>query len=813
MKISYNWLCDYLPSAKGFPIELTPEKLSTILTGIGLEVENLEKVEAVRGGLEGLIIGEVMEVSPHPNADKLKLTRVNIGKPETLSIVCGANNVATGQKVVVAPVGCTIYPVTGETVIIKNAKIRGEESQGMLCAEDEIGLGSSHSGIMVLQNGAVPGIAAADYFRLQDDWVFEIGLTPNRMDAMSHLGVARDICAYSNHHYDTQLQVRIPDVNDFKVDSHELPIEVKIENQLACPRYAGVSLSHVRLAQSPEWIQRRLKAIGLRPINNVVDITNFVLHECGQPLHAFDADAISGQSVIVKNLPQDTLFVTLDEKERKLDAEDLIICNAKEGMCIAGVFGGLYSGVKTGTTRIFLESACFQPASIRRTSLRQGLRTDAATRFEKGTDISNVLFALQRAALLMKELAGARIASNIVDVYPAPKQKTKISFSYAYLKKLSGKDYDSTAVKRILENLGFSISKTDREGLILEVPFSKPDISVPADVVEEIMRIDGLDNVQIPSTITITPSSTGKPEKKLAEEKIATYLAGNGFREICTNSITNSKYFTAYPQGQLVKMLNNLSAELDVMRPSMLETGLESIAYNLNRKNEDLFLFEFGKVYSLHHDQYKESRQLCLYLTGNKHPASWMHPPQAVDIYFLKGILQNILRLVGINDYLITEDDSVQLEMGMQITFHQQPLMSFGSVKQSLLEAFDVRQPLWYAQIKWEDVLELIANNDISYQEIPRYPSVRRDLALILDKKVGFAEVEKTAKAAKIKSLQQIQLFDVFESEKIGSQKKSYAISFLFQDMDKTLTDKEIDASMQRLMKFFTNNLKAEIRK
>lgn len=659
MTISYNWLCDYLPEA------IEPEKLSKILTSIGLEVESLEKYESIKGGLAGLVIGEVLETSQHPNADKLKLTKVNIGAAEPLQIVCGAANVAAGQKVVVATIGTTIYPVGGDPLTMKLAKIRGVESQGMICAEDEIGVGTSHDGILVMPADARVGSPAADHFKPYSDWIYEIGLTPNRMDAMSHYGVARDVCAYLTHHI-AEARVRTPFTNGFSIDNTSLPIKVTVENTEACPRYAGVSISGVTVGESPKWLKDRLVAIGLRSINNIVDITNFILHETGQPLHAFDADAITGGQVIVKNLPSGTPFVTLDEKERKLDAGDLMICNAQEGMCIAGVFGGWKSGVTATTKNIFLESAWFHPVSIRKTSVRHELRTDAATRFEKGVDISHTVHVLKRAALLIKEIAGGSISSEIVDVYPDPRPKAEVSLKNHYLKKLSGKNYHADAIKRILLSLGFEIVREGLDELRVAVPYSKPDISIPADIVEEILRIDGLDNIEIPSTITISPAVEALGQKESLKDKIATYLVGQGFTEILTNSITNSKYFDEEVLAVTVKMINNLSEELNVLRPSMLETGLESIAYNLNRRNQNLQFFEIGKTYHTKAvGEYVETEHLCLYITGNDHEDSWREKGRSNDFYRLKGLATALFNLSGIGNLQFEKADSDGLVLNL----------------------------------------------------------------------------------------------------------------------------------------------------
>ncbi|MGO4289791.1 phenylalanine--tRNA ligase subunit beta [Chitinophaga sp. RAB17] len=809
MTISYNWLCDYLP------VKPTPEELSTILTRIGLEVEHLEKFEAVKGSLAGLVIGEVLTAEKHPNADKLRLTTVNTGNGEPLHIVCGAPNVAVGQKVVVAPIGTTIYPLGGEPLTMKKAKIRGEESQGMICAEDEIGLGNSHDGIMVLDASLQPGTPASEVFKPANDYIYEIGLTPNRMDAMSHIGVAKDVCAFLNNIENThKYQVKLPEIKALPKAATPLPISVTVENTDACPRYSGISITGIQVAPSPEWLKAKVTAIGVRSINNIVDITNFILHETGQPLHAFDVAAIKGNAVIVKNLPTGTPFITLDEKERKLDATDLMICNgAGEGMSIAGVFGGLHSGVSDTTHSIFLESAIFSAGGIRTTSFRHGLRTDAASRFEKGVDISNAVFALQRAAGLICELGGGQVASDIIDIYPAVKVKTQIETTYSYIRKLSGSNYPEDKIKNILRSLGFEILSESAEGFRVSVPFSKPDISLPADLVEEVMRIDGLDNIEIPSKIAISPALSAQPDAESVKEKVADYLAGNGFNEIFTNSITNSKYYTPEVLETAVKMMNSLTVELDIMRPSMLETGLESISHNLNRKNEDLMFFEFGKTYQVLEKGYGENNHLVLYLTGKQTAETWMHASRPVDFYFLKGFVINILKQLGYKQLTWAESTEPGLQPAWEIKVKNQVVVTLGGVPTAKLKQFDIRQAVWFATFNWDKILGLLQKSDNFYKEIPRFPAVRRDLALVLDKQVKFAAVEAAARSVKSGLLQQVNLFDVFESEKLGTNKKSYAVSFTFLDAQKTLTDKEIDGVMEKLIKTFETQLQAEIRK
>ncbi|MGG9970410.1 phenylalanine--tRNA ligase subunit beta [Ferruginibacter sp. SUN002] len=808
MTISYNWLSEYLPE------KVDPEKLSKILTAIGLEVESMEKYEELKGGLEGLVIGEVLECEKHPDADKLSLTRVDIGAAENLQIVCGAPNVAVGQKVVVATIGATIYPSTGEPLTMKKAKIRGVESFGMICAEDEIGLNDNHAGIMVLPADTKVGTAAADYFKPYNDVIFEIGLTPNRMDAMSHLGVARDVCAYLWHHNKKEVSVKSPYKNGIKAENKTLQIAVNIENATACERYAGISIKNVTVAESPKWLQQKLKAIGLRPINNIVDITNFILHETGQPLHAFDAAAIKGNTIIVKNLPEGTPFITLDEKERKLNAEDLMICNAEEPMCIGGVYGGLHSGVTNTTTSIFLESAWFNPISIRKTSFRHGLRTDAATRFEKGVDIGNTVNVLKRAALLIKEIAGGEFASDIIDVYPNPKQKTEVAIKYHYLKKLSGKNYHGDTVKNILTGLGFEILKEGIDDLRISVPFSKPDISIPADIVEEIMRIDGLDNVDIPSVISISPSVETLAHEATYKEKTANYLIGLGFNEIFTNSITNAAYYTEEELQTTVKMINSLSAELNVMRPSMMETGLESVAYNLNRKNSDLQFFEFGKTYNIvGENKYSEKQHLSIYITGKKTMDSWKGKGDKADIYFAKAVAEKIIQLLGLKIGSLETVTNKNLDNCLELKIKNDVVATVGTINKKTADRFDIKQPVLYADIEWERLITLSKKVKIEFAGIPKFPAVQRDLAIVVNKSVKYDDVHKATNGAKISKLQSVNLFDIFESDKLGADRKSLAISFTFLDEEKTLTDKEIDAMMSKIIVSYEKELNAEIRK
>jgi len=811
MTISYKWLCDYFPD--NLSVTPNPEQISRILTSVGLEVETLHPFAALRGGLEGLVVGEVLSVEPHTNADKLKITRVSLGSGEPLQIVCGASNVAKGQKVVVAIVGATIYPETGEPIQIKPAKIRGVESQGMICAEDEIGLGKSHEGIIVLPDTLKAGTAASVYFKPYSDYLFEIGLTPNHMDAMSHMGVARDVLAYLSHQDKKIYRVKQPALSVFAVENTGEEIKVEIENQKDCGRYSGWSLSGIRIAESPKWMQDRLKAIGVRPINNVVDITNFVLHETGQPLHAYDASEIKGGKIIVKNLPAGTIFTGLDEKERKLDAQDLMICDAENALCIAGVFGGINSGIKNTSTSLFLEAAWFNPSAIRRTSFRHGLRTDAATHFEKGMDISGTVNALKRAAGLIREYADGQINAPLVDKYPAPYPKTQILLKYHYLKKLSGKNYHSELVKNILVSLGFEILREGMDDLLIAVPFHKPDVQLPADIVEEIMRIDGFDHIEIPANIHIAPSVETGREPAAMQEKIAGFLTGMGFNEIFTNSITNSNYFNEEELKTSVRMINNLSADLNIMRPSMMETGLESISWNINRKNKDLRFFEFGKTYySSEASEYKEINHCCLYLTGNQRTENWKAKPAAVDFYYLKGICDTLCKLAGLKG-IPGQLDHQKIKAGIEIKQNNLLILNAGQVDAAILKRFDIRQPVFFADIYWDNLLAIAAENSIVFSELPKQNPVYRDLALIVEQSMPFVSVEKAVQGIGLQKLLDVQLFDIFESEKLGSGKKSMAISFTFMDNEKTLTDKEIDSMMSRIMKTAEEELKAEIRK
>jgi len=801
MTISYRWLSTYLPQ------KLTPEQLSIILTSIGLEVESLEHYENFKGGLVGLLVGEVLEVEQHPNADKLKLTKVAVGKERPLNVVCGASNVAIGQKVVLAPVGATIFPKGKDPITMKLAKIRGEESEGMICAEDEIGISDDHAGIIILDNQWKAGDLVAEVFDYDQDWIFEIGLTPNRMDAMSHYGVAKDVCAYLSYH-ETSVKAISPFTKKATKDKSIKVFKVSIEDEKGCRRYSGINIEGVTVKESPNWLKNNLKAIGVRSINNIVDITNYILHATGQPLHAFDADQIKDQKIIVKKYPAGTQFITLDGTARTLTAEDVMISDTEKPLCIAGVFGGLKSGVTATTKNIFLESAWFENVHIRKTSVHHGLRTDAATRFEKGVDITGAIDVLELAAAMIQELAGDN-CSEVIDVYPNPAAKTKVKLSYAYLKKLSGKNYPAAAVKTILSSLGFEIVQETEAEIELAVPFHKPDISLPADLVEEILRIDGLDNIAIPTTISISPSIDPLEKKEKFKEKIANYLVGRGYTEIVTNSITNSAYFSEEVLAGSVKMLNNLTVELDLMRPSMLETGLEIIAYNLNRKNSHLSLFELGKVYGKSSNgSYYEAEQLAIYVSGKPFEDGWRAKGAVQDFFVAKGMVQAIFELLGIENYTFKTNGSV-----IELVVAKKVLGQLQTIPSKKLNAFGIKQAVAYVYFDLTLLMNVYQSKQVVYQEVSKYPSIERDLALVVPEATLYEAIESSIHAAKLTALKESRVFDIFESEKLGHQKKSVAINFVFNAPDKTLTDIEIDAMMQILIQQFEKNIQAEIRK
>jgi phenylalanyl-tRNA synthetase beta chain len=815
MNISYQWLKEYLD------FDLDPHQLSLQLTGLGLEVEAVENWESVKGGLKGFLIGEVLTCAKHPNADKLSVTTVNIGTGSPLHIVCGAPNVAAGQKVVVATIGTTVTKGS-ESFEIKRAKIRGEESEGMICAEDEMGLGTSHEGILVLDSSAVPGTPAPEYFNVVSDTVFSIGLTPNRIDASSHFGVARDLAASLSLNQETK--ACLPSVDHFKADNHDLEIDVIIENEKSCPRYAGVSLRGVTVKESPEWLQNRLRSIGLSPINNVVDATNYVLFELGQPLHAFDAAKIKGKRVVVRNLPAGTKFTTLDNVERTLAADDLIICNAEEGMALAGVFGGLESGISAATKEIFLESAYFNPVTTRVTARRHGLNTDASFRFERGTDPGMVIYALKRVALLIKDIAGGTISSEILDRYPAPVKEAEVSIRYAAVNSLIGKEIPVPVVKKILYALGMEVLQEEASGLKLRIPACRVDVTREADVIEDILRIYGYNNVEVPGRIHATLSYSPKPDKEKMIHRISDYLTGSGFTEIMCNSLTRTSYYennTVHPAERMVRILNPLSSDLGCMRQSLFYGGMETIVHNLNRKSSDLMLYEFGNVYFLNPDiqgkaldKYSEYQHLSLFLTGNRRESNWTVKEEPVNFFYIKGWVNYILQRFGFTpeDLTVEEQGNALLSTRILYSWKEKLLVEFGQVHKSQLRNFDIRQDVFYADFHWNAMMHFMLGHSIRYEELPRFPEVVRDLSMVLDEKVAYSQLRQLAFRTEKNLLKKVSLFDVFTGEKIGEGKKSYALSFTLQDTSKTLTDAEIDAIMNKLMKVYTTELGAVIR-
>jgi phenylalanyl-tRNA synthetase beta chain len=821
MKISFNWLKDYIETP------LDAEATADMLTNIGLEVEGTSTFERVRGGLRGLLIGEVLTCEKHPNADKLSLTTVNVGGAEPLQIVCGAPNVAKGQKVVVATEGTQLFPSEGEPFVIKKGKIRGEASQGMICAEDEIGLGKSHDGIMVLAADAKVGQAYAEYVGLASDIIWDINLTPNRCDATNHLGVAFDLSAALQIQNGLRPNFRRPEVSNFgKLQAaQKLPIAVSIADNKSCARYTGVVISGVKVGTSPEWLQNRLKSIGINPTNNIVDITNFVLHETGQPLHAFDYAQIGGAAVEVKTLAKGTKFTTLEGTERSLDEADLMICDGNGApMCIAGVFGGLQSGVSQSTTTIFLESAFFNPTQIRRTSLRHQLRTDAATRFEKTTDINQTLYALQRAALLIIELAGGEIASNVVDIYPQVVENPRILISYKNIDRLLGVKIPATNVQRILSALGMDILRETNDGALITIPTNKVDVTREADVIEEILRIYGYNRIETPKTVSSVLAFAERPNPMQVKNRIADALSARGFSEMMATSMTKSTYFPD-EIAKLVFVNNTSNQHLDVMRPTMLFSGLEAIAHNQNRQNPNLKLYEFGKTYTQNtigeQKTYQEDQHLSIFLTGEYAPQHWLTPQtQPTNFYHLKNTVEFTLQRLGITPdtlqavVISAADDHAVFAYGLSLQRGKQIIVQFGRIQPTITQTLAIRQPVFFADFNWDAILKMVEKNKTQYQALPKYPAVRRDLAVVLDAHTPFSKVRDIAQKQAKKLLKDISLFDVFEDvEKVGKDKKSYAISFVFQDAEKTLRDQDIEQTMQNIINALDSQLQASIRK
>ncbi len=808
MKISFNWLKQYIQT------DLSAEKAAEILTNTGLEVEGIEPYESIKGGLKGLVIGEVIDLNQHENADRLKVAKIDVGA-EQLQIVCGASNIAKGQKVIVATNGTTLYPTGGESFKIKKAKLRGVESNGMICAEDEIGLGNSHEGIMVLPNDYEVGQPASKYFPVDSDTIFEIGITPNRSDALSHIGVARDllVALKTNHNFTGSLDW--PEVEIYQKDNDELSIKVTVEDNIACPRYAGVTISGVDVKPSPSWLQGRLKAIGLSPINNIVDVTNFVLHELGQPLHAFDADQITGKEVIVKKLPKNTSFKTLDEKERKLSENDLMICNPKEGMCIAGVFGGMKSGVTETTKNIFLESAYFDPSHIRKTSSTHGLRTDAAVRFEKSIDPDKVVYALKRAALLIKEVAGGSISSEIVDVYPSEIEPSKVTLRYGRINMLTGLDIPKEKVKSIVEELDIKIDAEIDEALQISVPAYRSDVTREADVIEEVLRIIGFDNIPLGKEVKSTLSFSIQPDRNKLINTTAEFLASNGYHEIMGNSITHSQHYDKQLtelKDKIIPLLSYSSADLDALRPSMLFSGLEAIAYNINRSNDRLRLFEFGKTYHKRKDGFSEKEHLTIFFTGDKAEANWLKKSEGASLFELKSTVEALLQLNGISEWEENPVTNDLFEQVLELRSNKDNIGIGGKLSAPVLKQWGIKQPVFYVDLNWEFIVNH-PKTEKKYRPIPKFPGMKRDLALIIDKSKSFKEIETIAKKTEGQLLRKINLFDVYEDGKLGKDKKSCAVSYFFQHEDRTLTDKEIDDVMSRLMKNYEQQLEATIRK
>ncbi|MBK7873120.1 MAG: phenylalanine--tRNA ligase subunit beta [Saprospiraceae bacterium] len=816
MKVSLNWLKQYVD------INVSPEQLGEILTDIGLELEGMEQVESVKGGLEGVVVGHVVECGKHPNADKLSLTKVDIGNGDLLSIVCGAPNVAAAQKVLVAKVGTTLYPTgSEESLTLKETKIRGELSQGMICAEDELGLGDSHAGIMILPEDIKIGTLAKDYFNIETDTIYEIGLTPNRSDATNHVGVAKDLAATLKINYHHEGKVKLPSVDAFKVDNQDLKLDVVVENYEACPRYSGVSIKGVKVGESPDWLKNRLKLIGVRPIYNIVDITNFVLHELGQPLHAFDWDEIADKKVIVKTLPAGTKFTTLDEVERSLSSEDLMICDGKSnGMCIGGVFGGAKSGVKDETKNIFLESAHFHPKWIRRSKTRHGLfNSEAAKVFEKGSDPNITIYALKRAALMIQEIAGGEIASEIVDLYPNPIEKKKVEVAYAHVNRLIGTEIGQLEIKKILAALEMDILAEDSEKFTVAVPTNKADVTRPADVIEEILRIYGFNNVPIPEKIQITAASAPQPDPSAMRNLIGDYLVANGFHETMAMSITESRYYkellNSIPDEEIVYINNTSNPTQDIMRPSMLFSGLEAIVRNQNRQQLSLKLYEFGRTYHKSGEKYKEQNHLTLFLTGERHPESWLlKEEKEANFYTLKAFVQNILTRLGASNYQETVFQDEVFGYGIRYHRGEQVLAELGKVSAKLVKQMDIRGGVFYADLHWDNLLKVLAKHIISFVELNKFPTVRRDLALVIENSVKFADIAQIARKVGKNIIKDVNLFDVYENEQqLGPGKRSYAVSFTLEDTTKTLQDKEVDKVMEQLVKEYETKLGAIIRR
>ena len=808
MKISYNWLKQFIK------IDWDAEKTGELLTDLGLEIEGIERYESVKGGLKGIVVGEVLTCEQHPNADRLKVTTVNIGTDTPLQIVCGAPNVAAGQKVPVATIGTTLYTAEGEAWTIKKGKIRGEESHGMICAEDELGLGESHDGIMVLDEKLKIGAPASMVFKVENDEVFEIGLTPNRADAMSHYGVARDLKAGLLQH-EVSVELITPSVSSYHVDARSLKIDVDVLDKEKCPRYCGVTISGLKVEASPSWLQHRLKAIGLSPINNIVDATNYVLHELGQPLHAFDANKINGNKIEVKTCKAGTKFTTLDGVIRELHEDDLMICDAEKPMCIAGVFGGIDSGVTDSTTKIFLESAYFNPVAIRKTAKRHALNTDASFRFERGIDPNITEYALKRAALLIMDIAGGEITSDIVDAYPNKIKDFEVRLSFENAKKLIGEEIPKETIKSILSSLDIKVNNVTETGLGLTVPAYRNDVQREADIIEEILRVYGYNNIATTEKLNASISNSSRFEDYKLQNIIGNQLVSQGFFEIMANSLTSPKYIALSEDLKAehnVQMLNPLSNDLEVMRQSLLFSGLEAVSHNINRKRDDLKLFEFGKTYHQYAEEREEHKHLSLFVTGNKTEERWNAANSPSDFFYLKGTIETVLQRLGLNRLKSAPTKTDLFSEGISLSLGKKKLVDFGLVKKSVLKHFGISQNVLFADFNWDNVLEMAKHNKIKFSEIPKYPEVRRDFALLLDNNVSFEDIHTIAKQTEKQLLKNVNLFDVYEGKKLPDGKKSYAVSFTLQDENKTLTDKQIDKIMSKLQSNFESKLGAELR-
>lgn len=818
MNISYNWLKEFVD------FDLSPDEVAAALTSTGLETGSVEEVQTIKGGLEGLVVGEVLTCIDHPNSDHLHITTVNIGNGEPLQIVCGAANVAAGQKVIVATIGTKLYN-GDECFTIKKSKMRGVESWGMICAEDEIGVGTSHEGIIVLPPEVTVGTLAKDYYNIKSDYVLEVDITPNRADACSHYGVARDLYAYLvQNGYKTQL--RSPFKENFKVDNNELDIEVVVENTAACPRYSGVTVKNVTVKESPDWLKQRLQAIGVRSINNIVDITNYIVFETGQPLHCFDADVV-GRKVIVKNMPSGTPFVTLDGVERKLDEKDLMICNEAGPMCIAGVFGGLNSGVTEKTVNVFIESAYFNPTSVRKTARRHGLSTDASFRYERGIDPLAVVDNLKHAAMMVKELAGGEISSEIKDVYPVEFKKFNVDLKYQAVKDLVGKDIPHDTIKSIVKSLEMEIVEENEEGIHLLVPPYRVDVQRPCDVIEDILRIYGYNNVEIPLSLKSSLSVKGAEDISYKfQNLVSEQLVGGGFNEILNNSLTRSAYYDGlecYKSENLVMLLNPLSNDLNSMRQTLLFGGLESIAHNINHKNPDQRLFEFGNCYSFHKENkkegeilsaYSEKARLALWICGKRVVSSWAHPDEQSSVYELKAYVENIFKRMGLDMNKLTVEKNKKdiYSSALSYKLGEKLIAEIGIVARKVLKQFDIACEVYFAEIDWKALVDAVKNLRVSYQEIAKFPAVRRDLALLVDKCVTFEEIRRIAIDSERKLLKEVALFDVYEGKNLEAGKKSYAVYFILKDEKNTLTDKQIEKTMAKIVSNLESKLGAKLR-